>query len=205
MTTKKIPQSNNLVAISIIAGLFFIFGFVTWINGSLIPYMKIINELTEMQSYLVASAFYISYVFMALPASYLLSKIGYRKGMSLGLFIMALGSLVFIPAAEARTYWMFLGGIFIQGAGLTILQTAANPYITVLGPIESGAKRIAIMGIANKVAGALGSLIFGALLLSGIDEAKQKLSVVSIEEKGKLLDVMADSVVMPYIIMAIVL
>jgi glucose/galactose transporter len=198
-------SKSNIVAISIIAGLFFIFGFVTWINGALIPYMKIINELTEAQSYLVASAFYISYVFMALPASYILEKIGYRKGMSLGLFIMAVGSLVFIPAADARTYWMFLIGIFIQGAGLTILQTAANPYITVLGPIESGAKRIAIMGIANKVAGALGSLIFGAILLSGIDKVKEELSVVSVEEKGKLLDVMADSVVMPYIIMAAVL
>lgn len=203
MTTSS--SKSNIVAISIIAGLFFIFGFVTWINGALIPYMKIINELTEAQSYLVASAFYISYVFMALPASYILEKIGYRKGMSLGLFIMAIGSLVFIPAADARTYWMFLMGIFIQGAGLTILQTAANPYITVLGPIESGAKRIAIMGIANKVAGALGSLIFGAILLSGIDKVKEELSIVSIEEKGKLLDVMADSVVTPYIIMAIVL
>lgn len=203
MTTSS--SKSNIVAISIIAGLFFIFGFVTWINGALIPYMKIINELTEAQSYLVASAFYISYVFMALPASYILEKIGYRKGMSLGLFIMAIGSLVFIPAADARTYWMFLMGIFIQGAGLTILQTAANPYITVLGPIESGAKRIAIMGIANKVAGALGSLIFGAILLSGIDKVKEELSIVSIEEKGKLLDVMADSVVTPYIIMAFVL
>ncbi|MDV7186161.1 sugar MFS transporter [Lutibacter sp. TH_r2] len=205
MAVNNVPQNKNLVPILIIAGLFFIFGFVTWINGALIPYMKIINELTEAQSYLVASAFYISYVFMALPASYILEKIGYRKGMSLGLFVMAIGSLVFIPAAEARTYWMFLSGIFIQGLGLTILQTAANPYITVLGPIESGAKRIAIMGIANKIAGALGSIIFGAILLSGIDEVKEKLSVVSVEEKGKLLDVMADSVVMPYIIMAVVL
>ena len=142
---------------------------------------------------------------MALPASYILNKIGYRKGMSLGLFIMALGALVFIPAAEARTYWVFLAGIFIQGVGMTILQTAANPYITILGPIESGAKRIAIMGIANKTAGALGSLIFGALLLSGIDEVKEKLGTVSLAEKNQLLDTMADSVFMPYVIMAIVL
>ncbi|WP_298365734.1 sugar MFS transporter [uncultured Lutibacter sp.] len=200
-------SKNNatIIPIIIIAGLFFIFGFVTWINGALIPFMKTINELTEAQSYLVASASYISFVVMALPASYLLNKIGYRKGMSLGLFIMAIGALVFIPAAEARTYWMFLGGIFLQGTGMTVLQTAANPYITILGPIESGAKRIAIMGIANKVAGALGSVIFGALLLSGIDEVKNKISTVSIEEKGKLLDVMADNVVMPYIIMAVVL
>ncbi|MDX6747939.1 sugar MFS transporter [Polaribacter sp. PL03] len=198
-------QKSNTTAIIIIASLFFIFGFVTWINGALIPFMKTINELTDAQSYLVASASYISFVVMALPASYILNKIGYKKGMSLGLIIMAIGALVFIPAAEARTYWVFLTGIFIQGVGMTILQTAANPYITILGPIESGAKRIAIMGIANKTAGALGSIIFGALLLSGIDETKEKLSNANFSEKNILLDTMADSVFMPYIIMAAVL
>jgi glucose/galactose transporter len=198
-------QKKNTTAIVIIASLFFIFGFVTWINGALIPFMKTINELTDAQSYLVASASYISFVVMALPASYILNKIGYKKGMSLGLIIMGIGALIFIPAAEARTYWVFLTGIFIQGVGMTILQTAANPYITILGPIESGAKRIAIMGIANKTAGALGSLIFGALLLSGIDETKEKLSGATLEEKNTLLDAMADSVFMPYLMMALVL
>ncbi len=198
-------NKNSIVPISIIAGVFFIFGFVTWINGALIPFMKTINELTEAQSYLVASASYISFVLMALPASSILNKIGYRKGMSLGLFVMAIGALVFIPAAEARTYWVFLTGIFIQGIGMTLLQTAANPYITILGPIESAAKRISIMGIANKIAGALGSIIFGSLLLSGIGEVNKKLGSVSEEEKEVLLDTMADSVFMPYIIMAIVL
>jgi glucose/galactose transporter len=201
MTTTQ----SNKTAIAIIAGLFFIFGFITWVNGALIPFMKTINELTEAQSYLVASASYISFVVMALPASYLLTKIGYRKGMSIGLFLMALGALVFIPAAESRTYWMFLTGIFIQGTGMTVLQTAANPYITILGPIESGAKRIAIMGIANKVAGALGSVIFGALLLSGIDEVKDLVGQVSADEKAVLLDQMADSVFVPYVVMALVL
>lgn len=202
---KNIESKNNIVPIVIIASLFFIFGFVTWINGALIPFMKTINELSDAQSYFVASASYISFVVMALPASYILNKIGYRKGMSLGLIIMAIGALVFIPAAEARTYWVFLSGIFIQGVGMTLLQTAANPYITILGPIESGAKRIAIMGIANKTAGALGSLIFGALLLSGIDSVKEKLTKVSVEEKGLLLDKMADSVFVPYLVMAAVL
>ena len=100
---------------------------------------------------------------------------------------------------------MFLAGIFIQGTGMTLLQTAANPYITILGPIESGAKRIAMMGIANKVAGSLGSIVFGALLLSGIDDIKDKVSTVSSDEKMQLLDTMGNSVVVPYIIMAVVL
>jgi len=198
-------KNNTLVPILIIAGLFFIFGFVTWINGALIPFMKTINELTDAQSYLVASASYISFVVMALPASYIINKVGYKKGMSLGLIIMAIGALLFIPAANARTYWMFLTAIFIQGAGMTLLQTASNPYITILGPIESAAKRIAIMGIANKVAGGLGSVIFGAILLSGIDGIKEKLNIVDETEKESLLNTMADSVITPYIVMAIVL
>ncbi|MFT6699285.1 MAG: FHS family L-fucose permease-like MFS transporter [Porticoccaceae bacterium] len=198
-------KNNTLVPILIIAGLFFIFGFVTWINGALIPFMKTINELTDAQSYLVASASYISFVVMALPASYIIDKIGYKKGMSLGLIIMAMGALLFIPAANARTYWMFLSAIFIQGMGMTLLQTASNPYITILGPMESAAKRIAIMGIANKVAGGLGSVIFGAILLVGIDGIREQLSVVDEAEKAILLNTMADSVITPYIIMALVL
>ena len=198
-------KNNTLIPILIIAGLFFIFGFVTWINGALIPFMKTINELTDAQSYLVASASYISFVVMALPASYIINKIGYKKGMSLGLIIMAFGALLFIPAANARTYWMFLTAIFIQGIGMTLLQTASNPYITILGPMESAAKRIAIMGIANKVAGGLGSVIFGAILLSGIDGIKEKLNIVDETEKESLLNTMADSVITPYIVMAIVL
>ena len=198
-------KSSTLVPLLIVGALFFIFGFVTWINGALIPFMKTINELTAAQSYFVASASYISFVVMALPASWILNKIGYRSGMSLGLFIMAVGALVFIPAANARTYWLFLLGIFIQGTGMTLLQTAANPYVTILGPMESGAKRIAMMGIANKVAGAMGSLIFGAILLSGIDEVNEQLKTVSGPEKEQLLDKMADSVHLPYMIMAALL
>ena len=200
-TTSK----NNFVPIAIIGGLFAIFGFVTWINSALIPFMKTINELTEAQSYLVATASYISFVVMALPASYIINKIGYKNGISLGLAVMAVGALVFIPAADGRTYSLFLVAIFIQGIGMTICQTAANPYITILGPIESGAKRMAMMGIANKVAGALGSLIFGALLLSGIDEVNKQLGTVSDAEKEVLLKTMANSVHTPYIVMAVVL
>ncbi|WP_166385973.1 MULTISPECIES: sugar MFS transporter [unclassified Polaribacter] len=202
---QTLSKTNYTIPIAIIAGLFSIFGFVTWINGALIPFMKTLNELTEAQSYMVASASYISFVVMALPSSYIIGKVGYKKGMSLGLSIMAIGALVFIPAAESQTYWLFLTAIFIQGTGMTLCQTAANPYITIIGPIESGAKRMALMGIANKSAGALGSLVFGALLLSGIDEVKEKIGTVSALEKEQLLATMADSVITPYIVMAVVL
>lgn len=204
MKNQKSSQ-NYLVPFLIIAGLFFIFGFVTWINGALIPFMRTINELSESQAYLVATASYISFVVMGLPSSWILEKIGYQRGMSLGLITMGIGALIFIPAAEARTYWMFLCGIFIQGAGMTMLQTASNPYITILGPIDSAAKRISFMGICNKVAGALGSLIFGGLLLKGIDTVNEKLKTVQGVEKETLLREMANSVVLPYICMAVAL
>ena len=198
-------KKSVLVPFLIIAGMFFIFGFVTWINGALIPFMKTMCELSDAESFLVVSASYISFVVMAIPASMVLKKIGYRRGMSLGLILMGLGALVFIPAASSRTYAVFLTGIFIQGAGMTILQTASNPYITILGPIESAAKRISIMGICNKIAGALGSIIFGVLLLSGIKEINEKLGTLEGPARDAILDEMAGSVVGPYIIMAIAL
>ena len=136
--------------------LFFIFGFVTWINGTLIPYLKIACQLeNDFQAYLVATAFFIAYTVMAIPSSIVLRKTGYKKGMALGLIIMAVGALVFLPAAGARNFNLFLLGLFIIGTGLALLQTASNPYVSIIGPIESAATRISIMCISNKIAGIL--------------------------------------------------
>ncbi|WP_109831158.1 sugar MFS transporter [Reichenbachiella versicolor] len=203
--TSQSDANNPTLSIVIIGGLFAIFGFITWVNGALIPFMKSICELTSAESFLVASASYISFSVMALPSAAILKKIGYKKGMSLGLLLMTLGALVFIPAASSRTYFVFLTGIFIQGAGMTLLQTAVNPYVTIMGPIESAASRISIMGICNKAAGALGSLIFGALLLDGIESKMDLLSVANEQEQQSMLNEMAGSVVMPYILMAVIL
>src|SRR5699024_287688 len=142
--------------------LFFVFGFVTWVNGTLIPYLQLALELTTAQAVWVTFAFYISYAIMAFPASWILQKTGLKKGMMIGLLIMAVGSLFVIPAALARTYGLFLTGLVIIGTGLAVLQTASNPYVTILGPIESAAKRMSIMGICNNGAGALAPLIIGA-------------------------------------------
>ena len=161
---------NNIFPIIVLGILFFIFGFVTWLNGTLIPYLKIACELNNFQSYLVVFAFYISYFLMALPSSWLLEKTGFKKGMMIGLFVMAVGALLFIPAASSRTYYLFLLGLFIIGSGLALLQTASNPYITILGPIESAAKRISIMGICNKIAGTLAPIIMGAIILKDVDK-----------------------------------
>lgn len=199
-------SSSYLMSITIIGVLFFIFGFVTWINGTLIPYLKIACELkTDFQSYLVATAFFIAYTVMAIPASYVLKKTGYKKGMSVGLFIMAIGAILFVPAAQARNYDMFLVGLFIIGTGLALLQTASNPYATIIGPIESAATRISIMGICNKVAGILAGLIFGYIALSDADALEASLTTMDEVTKNATLDELASRVIVPYMIIAGVL
>ena len=191
--------------IVIIGILFFVFGFVTWLGSVLIPYLKIACELNNAQSYLVAFSFYISYMVMAIPSSWVLRKTGFKKGMSAGLFIMATGALIFIPAALMLMYSLFLLGLFVQGMGLTILQSASNPYITILGPRESAAKRISIMGICNGIAGAIAPIILGVIILKDADALKNKISFLAVKEKYILLDSLASRVIIPYSIMMIVL
>src|SRR5215467_10621932 len=176
-------SSSNVTAMATIGGLFFIFGFVTWLNSTLIPYLQIACELTTSEAVMVTFAFYISYAVMAFPSSRILKLIGFKNGMVLGLFIMAVGALIFIPAAKTRTYGLFLTGLFVIGTGLAILQTASNPYITILGPIESAAKRISIMGICNKGAGALAPLIMGAIMLKNAGSIVEKLKTMDTVQK----------------------
>lgn len=199
-------KRQYIISITIIGVLFFIFGFITWINGTLIPYLKIACQLkTDLESYLVATAFFIAYAVMALPASFVLKKTGYKKGMSIGLFVMALGAIIFVPAANTRDFNLFLFGLFIIGSGLALLQTASNPYATIIGPIESAAKRISIMGICNKVAGILASLIFGYIALNNTDALEASLQTMDAIAKEEALNNLAARVVAPYIILAIAL
>src|SRR3954471_14132797 len=186
-----VKKKGGLSPIAIIGSLFFVFGFVTWLNSVLIPYLKIACELNNFESYLVAFAFYIAYLVMAVPSGRLLKAIGFKKGMAAGLFIMALGALIFIPAAMSRTYLLFLIGLFVQGAGLAVLQTASNPYITIIGPIESAAKRISIMGICNKAAGAIAPIVLGAIALKNADALKSRLLTITATEKALELDALA--------------
>ena len=199
-------KQSYATSLFLVGCLYFIFGFVTWLNGSLIPFLQTACELTDFQAYLVTFAFYISYFVMALPSSFILNKTGFKKGMSLGLLIMAVGSLIFIPAANQRNYTYFLTGLFMQGLGLAVLQTAVNPYVTILGPEETAAKRISIMGIANKVAGISSPLILAAVLLHGIDDINAQLKTVSDTSlKTQLLNDLAQRIVNPYMIVTIVL
>lgn len=199
-------KSNSNQAIIIIGALFFIFGFVTWLNSLLIPYLEIACELTTFQSFFVTFAFYIAYVVMAPVSTRTLNKFGFKNGMSVALIIMAFGALLFIPAAITRTYLIFLIGLFIMGSGLAILQTASNPYVTIVGPPESAAKRISIMGICNKLAGALAPILIGFFLqLDKADALKAEIVNLSDSERISQLNEMAMRVIPPYIGIIIVL
>jgi len=189
----------------IISALFFIFGFVTWLNGILIPYLQIACELTNFQALLVAFAFYIAYTVMALPSAWVLERTGLKNGMMLGLWVMAVGTLIFLPAAYTRTYAVFLFALFVMGTGLAILQTASNPYITIIGPRESAARRISILGICNKLAGAIAPLILAYYILNDGDAFIKNLETLDEAARIVALDSLATRVVNPYIVMTIIL
>lgn len=200
-------KQTNYYAVFIIGILFFVFGFVTWLNGTLIPFLKLACQLeNDIQAFFVTFAFYMAYFFLAIPSSLILKKTGFKNGMALGLVVMAIGSLVFVPAANSRSFGLFLTGLFVQGTGLALLQTASNPYISIVGPIESAAKRISIMGICNKVAGMLSPAILGALVLKNASSIESQVKTArDAETRVRLLDELAGRVITPYIIIAIVL
>lgn len=199
--------SGNRNAMVIIGILFFVFGFVTWLNGTLIPFLKLACQLeTDIEAFLVTFAFYMAYFFLAIPSARILKLTGFKNGMALGLLIMAAGSLVFIPAAQTRSFGLFLTGLFIQGTGLALLQTASNPYISIIGPIESAAQRIAIMGICNKTAGALSPLILGAVILQNAGTLETEIAAATdVTAREALLSQLATRVIMPYLVMAVLL
>ena len=203
--TEQPERKAGLSPIAIIGSLFFVFGFVTWLNSVLIPYLKIACELNNFESYLVAFAFYIAYLVMAIPSAKVLKVTGFKKGMATGLAVMAVGALIFIPAAISRTYVLFLLGLFVQGTGLAVLQTASNPYITIIGPRESAAKRISIMGICNKVAGAIAPIVLGAITLKNADSLVSRLQTMNPAQKALELDALASRVILPYILIIAVL
>ncbi|AJR03714.1 sugar MFS transporter [Siansivirga zeaxanthinifaciens] len=199
-------QNKTLIPMVILTVLFFIFGFVTWLNGPLIPFFKLACELTESQSYFVTFAFYIAYFVMAIPSSWVIEKVGYKNGLSLGLVVIAFGAFMFYPAAGVRTYILFLLALFVMGTGLAILQTAANPYVVVIGPRESAAARISVLGIANKLAGFLAPLALTALVLSNMsDYTADKIALMDSATKNEALNALALQLQSPYIYMGLVI
>jgi len=204
MTTTQ-PQRGYLTSIAIIGGLFFIMGWFTWINGPLISFVQLAFDLSVVGAFLVTFVFYLSYFVWALPASWILDRTGMKKGMALGLWVMAAGAVAFGQFCTQRWYPGALGGLFVIGAGLAVLQTAANPYISILGPIESAAQRIAVMGICNKLAGILAPVLLGTLVLHGMGDIATKVAAADAAGKEQLLNDFAASIHAPYLLMAGVL
>ena len=205
-SSTAISKKDYIFSITIIGVLYFIFGFVTWLNGSLMPFLQTACELTPFEASLVVLAFYIAYFVMALPSSFVLKKTGYKNGVFIGLLIMSVGALIFIPAAYSRLFGVFLLGLFILGTGLALLQTATNPFITIIGPRESAAKRMAIMGICNKMAGVFSPLVLTALIMHGMEKFSEiNLAKLTFVQKDMLLNELASRVVVPYTAMALLL
>ena len=201
-TSSTTRSARPYGSIAIVGALFFIFGFVTWLNGPLISFARLAFDVSESLAFLIPSAFYISYFCLALPSSFILKKTGMKKGMALGLFLMAVGAVVFGQYTTQRVYGGAVGGIFIIGAGLAILQTAVNPYISILGPIEGAAQRIAVMGICNKVAGILAPLVIGALVMHGMGDLSAQVAGADAATKEQLLNEFAARIHDPYMLMA---
>jgi MFS transporter, FHS family, L-fucose permease len=200
-------QNSNRNAMIIMAILFFVFGFVTWLNGPLITYVKLAFGLdTDSKAFMVTTAFYLAYFFLALPSSWVLEKTGMKKGMAMALVVMAIGTFLFGHFATQRNYSMSLVGLFIIGSGLSLLQTASNPYISIIGPIESAAKRISIVGICNKIAGIISPIVLSTFVLKGINELEGKVNAATDQStKDSILSEFASKIYTPYAIMAVVL
>ncbi|WP_144210057.1 N-acetylglucosamine MFS transporter NagP [Shewanella donghaensis] len=196
-TMNNSQQKSSILPMAIVAILFFVLGFATWLNGSLMPYLKQILQLTPFQASLILFSFYIAVTFTALPSAWLIRKVGYKNGMALGMGIMMLAGLMFIPAAKTQVFALFLLAQLVMGTGQTLLQTAVNPYVVRLGPEESAAARVSVMGILNKGAGVIAPMVFTALILDSFkDRVGTTLSQVQIDE-------MANSLILPYLGMAI--
>jgi glucose/galactose transporter len=194
------------VSILIMAILFFVIGFISWVNSILIPYFKVSFELSNFRAYLVTFAFYISYLLISIPSSFLLKRIGFRKGIMAAFLLMAAGAFLFVPAAMTKTYGIFLFGLFALGAGLAILQTAANPYVTILGPREKAVQRFSIMGVCNKGAGILAPLIFARVILRPTDTALfRQLTTMDAAEKSRALEELIQRVILPYAAVGVIL
>ena len=200
-----IPGTRHITSIAIIGALFFIIGFFTWINGPLITFVRLAFDLNEVNAFLVLMVFYLSYFFLALPAAALLKVTGMKKGLAVSLFVMAIGAALFGEFSTQRWYPGALGGLFVIGGGLALLQTAVNPYISILGPIESAAQRIAVMGICNKIAGMLAPVVIGTLVLHGVGDLATQVSAADAATKANLLNQFAAKIHAPYLTMAGVL
>lgn len=197
-------KRSTLIAFSLITSLFFLWGFAHNLDPILIPHLKKSFTLTTTQATLVDSAVFAAYFFMALPAGMLMKKLGYKTGIIIGLLVFAAGCFLFVPAADKQSYEFFLVALFVIACGLTILETAANPYATALGDPARGAQRLNFAQSFNGLAAALAPVI-GARIILTKGYSDEALNAMTAAARQSALAAEAASVKMPYTILGIVL
>ncbi|MES1216292.1 MAG: L-fucose:H+ symporter permease [Bacteroidota bacterium] len=195
-------SSQYVIAFALVTSLFFLWAFLHNINPILIPHLKKACQLSDLQSALIDTAVYLGYFTIALPAGWFMHKYGYKKGILFGLFLYAIGSLLFVPAASARSYNFFLFALFIIAAGATFLETVANPYITKLGDKATSEQRLNFAQSFNGVGAFIAPIIGGQFILSGIEHSPAELSQMSSQQLNDYLNFEAGTVKIPYIVIA---
>lgn len=188
----KASQPNHRFALTALTSLFFMWGFITSLNDILIPHLKGVFDLSYTQAMLIQLCFFGAYFIVSLPAGNLVKKVGFQKGIGIGLMIAAAGCLLFVAAAKAQLYILFLGALFVLAAGITILQVAANPLVTVMGPSETASSRLTLSQAFNSLGTTVAPLIGGALLFTVAGQYANKAQE-------------AESVIFPYIGLAVIL
>lgn len=195
-------KRTYLVPFLLVTSLFFLWAFVHNLEPILIPHLKKACQLTDLQSALIDSAVYVGYFLMALPAGMVMKKYGYKRGILTGLILYAVGALLFLPAADSRIYGFFLAALFIIASGCAFLETAANPYVTMLGEPGSANTRLNFAQSFNGLGAFLAPMLGGKLILSGVEHSEAELKAMSPEQLNLYLQTEADAVQMPYLVIA---
>jgi FHS family L-fucose permease-like MFS transporter len=201
----KLKSNNYLIPFIFVTSLFFLWGISNNLTGILVPHLRKALLLTNTQSTFVDTAVYMAYFLMAIPAGMILKKVGYKRGIILGLLVFSLGAFLFIPAANMRTFEVFLMALFIIGCGLTILETAANPYATKLGDPSTATARLNLAQSFNGLAAFIGPVIGTFFILSGKEYTADEMALLSEADKLAYLTSEASSVKTPYMILGIFL
>jgi FHS family L-fucose permease-like MFS transporter len=199
------PQATDVRAMSIATVLFFMWGFLTCLNDILIPHLKGIFDLNYGQALLVQFAFFSSYFIFALPSGKLVDWRGYKQSMVIGLIVMAAGALLFLPAASAASFPLFLSALVILAAGITCLQVSANPYVTNLGPQATAASRLNLAQAFNSFGTTIAPFFGGALILGTIQASPEKIQSFSASMLQTYREQQASSVRVPYLVIALTL
>ena len=196
------PHSSTKVALAVVTSLFFMWGFVTVLNDVLVPHLKSIFDLSFARVMLIQFAFFSAYFLFSIPWSRIVNTIGYKTTMVVGLLTMALGAFLFIPAASARLYGFFLFALFIMACGQGVLEVAANPYVTILGPPESSERRLNFAQSFNSVGAVVTPIVGAAFILSGVEYSRAQLSAMSPAQLQAYQVAEANTVKGPYLVIA---